>query len=309
MPDLPLQVTVGALPLNQSYTPNEFAQSIAARLRISTGQAYSLFTSGAVLPASDTGPHFLTTESTWYYFDYSTGSYQPISLNSKSIRYIISATAPSNIDYDIWYRIAEDGTPLDIRKWQGDQWVAFPVDYANISNKPNLAPVGVVHQWPTNTAPQDFLICNGAAVLRGQYSALFSILGTQFGAGDGSTTFNLPDLRGRTAVGVGTGDATDATAWALGAKRGTEGNTISVAQLPVHSHFVANTASVDGSTADLSATNTLARINESSVDNAYRLKGTSAAATVGKTSDSGSGTVVANIQPSLALNYIIRYQN
>lgn len=309
MPDLPLQISVGALPLNQSYTPNEFAQALAERLRISTGQAYSLFTSGAVLPTSDTGPHFLTTESTWYYFDYDTGSYQPIQLNSKSLRYIISAVAPSNNDYDIWYRIAEDGTPLDIRKWQAGQWVAFGVDYANVTNKPNLAPVGVIHQWPTNTAPADFLICNGQAVLRGQYAALFAVIGTTYGAGDGSTTFNLPDFRGRTAVGSGTGDATDATVWNLAAKRGAETHELTEDENGEHFHFGFAAVSTDGVENSLNATSQVARQSFNIGDQGVTLNRTSTAATVGRTSVSGSGTGHNNIQPSLTINYIIRYQN
>lgn len=311
MPDLPLTTTMGALPINYSWTPQELADAIAARLRISTGQAYSLFTYGAVLPTSDTGPHFLTTQSTWYYFDYDTGEYQPQKLNSLSLRYIISASAPSNNDYDIWYRIAEDGTPLDVRKWQAGQWVAFTVDYANVTNKPNIAPVGQVMIWPTNTAPQDFLICNGQAVLRGQYAALFGVLGTTYGAGDGSTTFNLPDLRGRVPVGAGTGDATDATAWSLASKRGAETHVLTAAQGPEHQHLMFADQTRNGTSVPApSTTSSVARRLESSALDEYAMKAATdgTEATLGLTAKSGTGAAHNNIQPSLTLNYIIRYQ-
>lgn len=311
MPDLPLTVTVGALLQNQSYTPQEFADAIAARLRISTAQAYSLFTSGAVLPASDTGPHFLTTESTWYYFDYNVGSYQPIRLNSKSLRYIISNTEPNPDDYDIWYRVAADGTPLDIRKYQGGQWTAFPTDYDNITNKPNLAPIGEIIMFGSSTPPQDFLACNGQAVLRGQYAELFAVIGTSWGSGDGVTTFNVPDLRGRTPVGIGTSPDTDAnpTAWSVAQKKGAETVELTEAEIPEHEHLIANSSVVDGSAADVSSSNHLAYINESGVDNAYRLKGTGSTPTRGKTSTYGSGDAHNNLQPSIGMPFMIRYQN
>lgn len=64
---------------------------------------------------------------------------------------------------------------------------------------------GVVVPYGGSAAPSGWLLCNGAAVSRATYSALFSITGTAFGTGDGSTTFNLPNLVNRVPVGVGTG--------------------------------------------------------------------------------------------------------
>jgi microcystin-dependent protein len=58
--------------------------------------------------------------------------------------------------------------------------------------------------WATATAPSGYLLCNGTAVSRTTYSALFAILSTTFGTGDGSTTFNLPDFRDRMPIGAGT---------------------------------------------------------------------------------------------------------
>lgn len=63
---------------------------------------------------------------------------------------------------------------------------------------------GSMLMWPTATAPNGFLLCNGAAVSRSTYAALFAIVGTIFGAGDGSTTFLLPDYRDRMPIGAGT---------------------------------------------------------------------------------------------------------
>lgn len=62
---------------------------------------------------------------------------------------------------------------------------------------------GSMLMWPTATAPTGFLLCNGALVSRATYAALFAIVGTIFGAGDGSTTFTLPDYRNKTVLGAG----------------------------------------------------------------------------------------------------------
>jgi len=67
-----------------------------------------------------------------------------------------------------------------------------------------LIPSGTIALWPTVTPPTDWLICNGAAVSRTTYSTLFVLFGTTFGAGNGSTTFNLPDYRNRMPYGSGT---------------------------------------------------------------------------------------------------------
>jgi microcystin-dependent protein len=55
--------------------------------------------------------------------------------------------------------------------------------------------------WPTDTPPSGFLLCNGDAVSRTTYANLFGVIGTTFGAGNGSTTFNLPDLRWASRMG------------------------------------------------------------------------------------------------------------
>ncbi len=64
---------------------------------------------------------------------------------------------------------------------------------------------GIIWPYAGSGTPAGFLLCDGSAVSRSTYAALFSVISTTYGAGDGSTTFNVPDLRGRTIVGVGTG--------------------------------------------------------------------------------------------------------
>lgn len=64
--------------------------------------------------------------------------------------------------------------------------------------------IGVIKLWAGDAAPAGFLLCDGTEISRGTFSALFGVIGTRFGAGNGSTTFNLPDFRGRLPVGVNT---------------------------------------------------------------------------------------------------------
>jgi len=91
-------------------------------------------------------------------------------------------------------------------------------------------------------APAGWLLCNGQAVSRSTYRDLFDAIGTTFGVGDGSTTFNLPDLRGRTLVaadnmgGSSANVCTDVAADSMGGAGGTEAHTLTVAQIPAHGH-------------------------------------------------------------------------
>lgn len=66
-----------------------------------------------------------------------------------------------------------------------------------------VMPSGAMLQWPTSSAPTGFLLCDGSSVSRTIYSALFAVIGTTFGAGDGTTTFTLPDFDNRFPVGAG----------------------------------------------------------------------------------------------------------
>ena len=117
-----------------------------------------------------------------------------------------------------------------------------------------LVPVGTILDFAGSTAPTGYLVCDGSAVSRTTYAALFAALTVTvngvdtlpWGDGDGSTTFNIPDFRGRTSIGAGTGTATGATAHALASKGGTETHKLTAAQsgVPAHSHPLANSSIV-----------------------------------------------------------------
>lgn len=161
---------------------------------------------------------------------------------------------------------------------------------AGISAPGGLAPTGTVLPFAGSAAPTGWLLCFGQAVSRTDYADLFTTLGTTYGSGDGSTTFGLPDLRGRipggkdnmggsaasrlTTAGAGVDGAT------LGASGGAQTHTITTAQLPALT-FLTTTGTGAPS------------LDFTGADNfgAY---------------STGGGTAHNNTQPTLILNYIVK---
>lgn len=95
-------------------------------------------------------------------------------------------------------------------------------------------PTGTVLPFAGSVAPAGWALCDGGAVSRTTEAALFAAIGTTYGAGDGSTTFNLPDARGRALVGAG--QATGLSNRALGTAGGEEAHVLTVAEMPSHQH-------------------------------------------------------------------------
>jgi len=95
--------------------------------------------------------------------------------------------------------------------------------------------IGQIQAFGFNFAPRGWAMCEGQLLPISQNTALFSLLGTTFG-GDGRTTFGLPDLRGRSIVGMGNGPGLSSISW--GERGGAENHTLSVAQMPNHNHSV-----------------------------------------------------------------------
>ena len=91
--------------------------------------------------------------------------------------------------------------------------------------------VGCIYMYGGSVAPSGFLLCDGSAISRTTYSELFSVIGTTYGVGDGSTTFNLPLMEGRVVIGV-------SWSYALGTTGGTESVTLTEEELPAHSHTI-----------------------------------------------------------------------
>lgn len=94
-------------------------------------------------------------------------------------------------------------------------------------------------EWYSDNIPSNWLLCNGQAVSRTAYAELFAVLGTKYGEGDGSTTFNLPDRRGVGAIGK---DENDSDFNTLGKKGGSKKKTLALANIPAHTHTFTGTA-------------------------------------------------------------------
>lgn len=108
--------------------------------------------------------------------------------NGQTFPQPVSATGTTTV-YDL---VSPDGTNL----------------YLNTSS----LPAGAFLDWPSTSLPAGFLECDGSAVSRTTYASLFAVVSTTWGAGDASTTFNVPDLRGRVRIGRGTGTVAETVA-------------------------------------------------------------------------------------------------
>lgn len=155
-------------------------------------------------------------------------------------------------------------------------------------------PSGAILLFGGATVPTGFLDCDGTAVSRAVLADLFTAIGTTWGAGDGSSTFNLPDMRGRAPIGVGTGASL--TARSLAGSGGAETHTITTAESPAHTH---------GQAAGQAAYNYTGTGTDS--HNWSVSGGGNAQATLGLTTAStGGGTAHANMQPWVATKFIIK---
>jgi microcystin-dependent protein len=165
-----------------------------------------------------------------------------------------------------------------------------------------LVPVGVVLPYGSSNAPTGWLNCQGQAVHRGDYPDLFAVIGTTYGVGDGSTTFNLPNLSGRVVVGQGSG--VGLTPRSMGATGGVEAHVLNINEIPSHSH---SSNAVGGTLGLMTADgqNTAGGgLDASAVE--PNLFAAPAALTI---NDAGTGGAHNNMQPFTVLNYIIRYGN
>ena len=169
---------------------------------------------------------------------------------------------------------------------------------------------GMVMPYAGTSAPTGWLLAYGHAVSRSTYSDLFSALGTTYGSGDGSSTFNLPDLRGRVVAGqddMGGASAnrlTDQTGGlngdTLGDTGGSETHTLTSAQLPAHTHD-AGTLSTGLNFATSNGTSPVLSLN-----NVAGLTTTQAVSGNTGGVNGSHGGAHNNIQPTLILNYIIK---
>lgn len=189
-------------------------------------------------------------------------------------------------------------------------------DAVTLAQAKGFLPTGVIMDFPGATAPDGWLLCHGQAISRTVYAALFAVTGTTYGAGDGSTTFNLPDLRGYVIAGKDDMGGTNAgrlstmPATALGATGGTQTHVLAVSEMPshnhngstgnagAHAHSYIDSTTVDGNGIDFGGsyitTTTVARTTSTVADHAHTIPA------------QGGGSAHNNVQPTIIMNKIIK---
>lgn len=166
----------------------------------------------------------------------------------------------------------------------------YTKDENNVVDRLNV-PAGSMLMWTTDTAPDGWLLCYGQAVSRATYAKLFAQISTTFGVGDGSTTFNLPDMRGRLPLGqddMGGSSAnrvTHAQADSIAGNEGAETHQLTIAEMPAHTHPI---PVKDGDGANVG-------------DGGANPEGTP------NSNSTGGDGAHENMPPYLTLNYLIKF--
>lgn len=166
-----------------------------------------------------------------------------------------------------------------------------------ISGSHGSVPIGAISDYAGSSAPTGWLLCYGQAVSRTTYASLFSAISTTYGTGNGSTTFNLPDCRGRVAAGKDDMGGTSANRLTdqsggldgdtLGDTGGSESHTLSATEMPAHTH-------------------TMVSVSQFSIATGAFSTGVSYNSAQGATTGSaGSGGAHNNVQPTIIFNKII----
>lgn len=186
----------------------------------------------------------------------------------------------------------------------------YDFDGANLTGIEGI-PTATIVPWSDSSVPSGFLECNGAAVSRSTYADLFAIIGTTYGSGDGSTTFDLPDLQDNVAVGksgtknlASTGGAN--TVASTGNVAGSTANaTLSTAQLASHSHSLYRQGPINPSGIPSINVNINQFVNQSAFNNAIANTG-SGGGHAHNMSANFAGDATSVVQPYLTVIYIIK---
>jgi microcystin-dependent protein len=176
-----------------------------------------------------------------------------------------------------------------------------------------VAPLGSMLLWGLNAEPSDtdWKIADGRAISRTTYADLFTLIGTTYGVGDGSTTFNIPDFRAKSPLGgnnasLPAGANGSFSTRALAATGGTETHTLGITEIPSHTHAVTDPGHFHASNSGSYVTTT-AGTDAGTTGLNYRSETNTASATTGITlANAGSGAAHNNMHPFVVVNFIIK---
>jgi microcystin-dependent protein len=161
--------------------------------------------------------------------------------------------------------------------------------------------IGEIRMFGGNFAPAGWSFCDGQLVPIAENDALFNLIGTTYG-GDGQETFGLPDLRARVPVHQGTAPSSGTT-YPIGQKAGTETVTLTLQQIPVHSHpFIGSGADANSSQA---SGNVLATLPAATTKSAYGNLGPFGTLDPSSIGPTGGSQPHDNSQPFLVVSFII----
>lgn len=158
-----------------------------------------------------------------------------------------------------------------------------------------LNQAGFLQPYAGSTAPSGWVLCYGQAISRTTYATLFAVIGTTYGSGDGSTTFNVPDLRGRTVAGLDNMGGSNANVLTntynpnrntLGGATGEESHQLTIPEMPVHHHQAYHALNVGGGSVSPG--------------------GSGSGNFVENTTDTGGDVPHQNVQPTRMVNWIIK---
>jgi microcystin-dependent protein len=159
--------------------------------------------------------------------------------------------------------------------------------------------LGEIRMFAGNFAPRGFAFCSGQILSIAQNTALFSLLGTTYG-GNGTTTFALPDLRGRVPIHQGQGPGL--SNYVLGQMTGVENVTLLPTQMPSHNHLV-NAVGAGGN--QDSPVNGYPAVESTGTSKNYSNGGTTGQMASNTVATTGGGQPHTNVQPCTCINFII----